>query len=396
MSQGSRPSSLYLVGSLFFFILSFVGMGLAPWLNLLPTAPPREGDPYTYGPNAAQVRRGRQIYIREGCWHCHSQFVRPIGNEESRYGPVSEARESAYDVPQLFGTRRIGPDLAREAGRRPDDWHYAHLFDPRHTVPKSVMPNYPWLFRRDRDGKPVPTAEGEALVAYLQQLGFLKAAEIQSLIYPAVRLVEGAPASSPEFDRRGTQLFERHCVGCHGRAADGQGAARAFLEPPAENLTGVRMLPEEAYRILAGGVRGSSMPSWRELSHYDLWALAHHVVSRYRGEVGVRAVEDVPAAPPATPERLEAGRAAFVENCAACHGAAGRGDGPAAPALLPPAPNFERYNPAVRYAFQVITRGYGSAMPPWGHLSEEVRWNLALYIHSLWKGAPQATAGATR
>ncbi len=396
MAQGTRASGIYLIGSLLFFMLSFVGMGLAPWTTLRHTIPKGGLNPYRDGEDAPKLRRGRAIYIREGCWHCHSQFVRPIGNEESRYGPVSEARESQYDVPQLFGTRRIGPDLAREAGRRPDDWHYAHLYNPRNVVPRSVMPAYPWLFRNDpsQPGRPQPTADGEALVAYLEQIGRLKAEEIQALVYPSVRMVEGAPASTPEFDRRGAQLFERHCIGCHGTQADGRGPAEPFLMPPAANLTAVRIVPEEAYRILAGGVRGSAMPSWRELSHYDLWALAHHVTSFYGGEDRVHAVESVPAAPPATAARLAAGERAYAENCVACHGPQGRGDGPAATALLPPPPNFERYSPSVRYAFKIITEGYGTTMPPWGHLPEDTRWGLALYIHSLWKGEPVASAGA--
>jgi cbb3-type cytochrome oxidase cytochrome c subunit len=391
MAQGLRSSAAFLIGSLFFFLLSFAGMGLAPWTTLRNVIPRGGASPY----DDPKVKRGREVYIREACWHCHSQFVRPIGNEDSRYGPVSETRESGWDVPQLFGTRRIGPDLAREAGRRPDDWHIAHLHDPRFVVPRSVMPAFPWLFGPAAGDSlaPAATADGEALVAYLQQIGNLKADEISALVHPGVDMVEGAPASTPEYDRRGAQLFERHCIGCHGGAADGRGPARRFLNPPPENLTAIRMLPEEGYRILAGGVKGSSMPSWRELSHYDLWALAHRVVRFYRGEDSVRAVEDVPAPPAVTPGRLAAGREAFAGNCAICHGDRGRGDGAAASALLPRPPNFERYRPSVKWSFKVITNGYGRTMPPWGQLPEETRWNLALHVHSLWRGDTSAVAG---
>jgi mono/diheme cytochrome c family protein len=388
MANGGRGSSIFLIGSLAFFLLSFIGMGLGPWTTLKRTLVSPGDNPYVVGEDAAKIKRGREIYIREGCWHCHSQFVRPVANEESRYGPVSEARESAWDIPQLFGTRRIGPDLAREAGRRPDDWHYAHLYRPRNVVPESVMPNYPWLFEKAArsDTAPAPTADGVALVTYLQQVGHLKADEIQALVYPQVRLVEGAPLSTPEYDRRGAALFAEHCVGCHGAAADGHGPARPFLLPPPENLTAIHMLPEEAYRILAGGVRGSSMPSWRELSHYDLWALAHFVSGRYRGEDSVRAVQEIASTPIATAQRLAAGRAAYAENCVTCHGDRGRGDGITATVLLPPPPDFARYSPAVRYAFRIITLGNGHVMPGWAQLPEETRWNLALYVHSLWLG----------
>jgi len=90
---------------------------------------------------------GRDVYAKQICWHCHSQFVRPVNDENLRWGPVSQAGESMVDRPHLFGTRRIGPDLAREGLRRIDDWHIAHFYDPRYTVPQSVMPSFPWLFQ---------------------------------------------------------------------------------------------------------------------------------------------------------------------------------------------------------------------------------------------------------
>ena len=75
--------------------------------------------------------RGRRVYLREGCWYCHSQYVRPVTGETRRWGPVSEAGEYAYDVPHLFGTRRIGPDLTRVGLKYGDEWHYAHFWNPR-------------------------------------------------------------------------------------------------------------------------------------------------------------------------------------------------------------------------------------------------------------------------
>lgn len=90
---------------------------------------------------------GRELYISQVCWHCHSQFVRPVNEEDVRWGPVSQPGESVIDVPHLYSTRRIGPDLAREGWRRIDDWHLAHLWDPRATVRDSVMPAFTWLFQ---------------------------------------------------------------------------------------------------------------------------------------------------------------------------------------------------------------------------------------------------------
>jgi len=141
---------------------------------------------------------GRDIYVREGCYGCHSQMIRPFRSETERYGPFSRAGESVYDRPFQFGSRRTGPDLARVGGRYSDDWQRLHLTDPRTVVPESNMPGYPWLNDRQVDpqlitkklkalqllGDPytdeqiagaAAAVEGrtemDAVVAYLQELG---------------------------------------------------------------------------------------------------------------------------------------------------------------------------------------------------------------------------------
>ncbi|MET4693532.1 cytochrome-c oxidase, cbb3-type subunit II [Endozoicomonas lisbonensis] len=141
---------------------------------------------------------GRDIYIREGCVGCHSQMVRPLRAEVERYGHYSVAGESVYEFPFLWGSKRTGPDLARVGGRYSDEWHRAHLYNPRDLVPESIMPAYPWLNESTLDGKltarkmevmkklGVPysdediagaadqvkgSTEMDALVAYLQSLG---------------------------------------------------------------------------------------------------------------------------------------------------------------------------------------------------------------------------------
>ena len=141
---------------------------------------------------------GRDVYVREGCYGCHSQMVRPFRSETERYGPFSTAGESVYDRPFQFGSRRTGPDLARVGGRYSDDWHRLHLEDPRALVPESNMPGYPWLNDNEVDpelitkklkalqtlGDPYTDeqiagaaeavagrTEMDAIVAYLQGLG---------------------------------------------------------------------------------------------------------------------------------------------------------------------------------------------------------------------------------
>jgi hypothetical protein len=113
---------------------------------------------------------GRRVYVGEGCWHCHSQFVRPVSNESQRWGPVAQTIEYQNELqrPVLFGTRRVGPDLSREGGRRSNDWHAVHFFDPASVSTDSPMPRYSWLF----DGSPdKPNKRGLALMVYVQWLG---------------------------------------------------------------------------------------------------------------------------------------------------------------------------------------------------------------------------------
>jgi cytochrome c oxidase cbb3-type subunit 2 len=141
---------------------------------------------------------GREVYIREGCYNCHSQMIRPFRSETERYGAYSLAGESVYDHPFQFGSKRTGPDLARVGGRYSDEWHRVHFMNPRDVVPESNMPGYPWLARNKVDGATIEkkmrtlkvlghpyseeelagaaaAVEGktelEALIAYLQGLG---------------------------------------------------------------------------------------------------------------------------------------------------------------------------------------------------------------------------------
>ena len=117
---------------------------------LAPGDPRREASEDAWRAAFAQaLRDGRDAYIGEGCWHCHSQYVRPVSNESVRFGPVSTWQQdnNVLQRPVMWGTRRVGPDLTYEAGLHADDWHAAHLWDPQSTSPGSVMPRYTWMFR---------------------------------------------------------------------------------------------------------------------------------------------------------------------------------------------------------------------------------------------------------
>ncbi len=147
--------------------------------------------------NALQLA-GRDVYLREGCYNCHSQMIRPMRAETLRYGPYSVAGESVWDHPFQWGSKRTGPDLARVGGRYNDEWHRVHLYNPRDLVPESNMPAYPWLEKAAVSGTTIQAHmralskvgvpyteddiakapemvkgknESEALIAYLQGLG---------------------------------------------------------------------------------------------------------------------------------------------------------------------------------------------------------------------------------
>jgi cytochrome c oxidase cbb3-type subunit 2 len=113
-------------------------------------------------PYPALELAGRDVYVREGCYNCHSQMVRTLRFESERYGHYSLAGESVYDRPFQWGSKRTGPDLARVGGRYSDDWHRVHLLNPRDVVPESNMPSFSWLEKNELDGKEV-TAHMRAL-----------------------------------------------------------------------------------------------------------------------------------------------------------------------------------------------------------------------------------------
>jgi cytochrome c oxidase cbb3-type subunit 2 len=106
-------------------------------------------------PRTALEVAGRDIYIREGCYNCHSQMVRSLAEEVLRYGPAGQASESVWDHPFQWGSKRTGPDLSRVGGRYSDDWQRIHLMNPRDVVPESNMPGYPWLAEAAMDGEEV-------------------------------------------------------------------------------------------------------------------------------------------------------------------------------------------------------------------------------------------------
>ncbi len=185
---------IFLVAGIGFFVLAFIVSGVvtvqavsdvpyttldeisqdvSPYFTALAQQYPEQFDQYyPGGPTPENYREalnlGRNTYIAEACWHCHSQQVRPVANEDVRFGPVSSYQEQQHELmkPQLMGTRRVGPDLSRESGFRSNDWHAAHFYNPRSVAPTSVMPSYTWFFDDTQ-----PNKKGLAMITYMQWLG---------------------------------------------------------------------------------------------------------------------------------------------------------------------------------------------------------------------------------
>ncbi len=195
LSHEKIETNNFLMIVLILVVLLFGGLvEIVPLFFQKSTTEPVPGlKPYT----ALQVA-GRDIYVREGCYNCHSQMIRPFRAETLRYGPYSVAGEFVYDHPFQWGSKRTGPDLARVGGKYSDDWHRIHLINPRDVVPESNMPAYPWLEKTAVEGASLPAhmnglrklgapysdeeiakatldvqgkTELDALIAYLQGMG---------------------------------------------------------------------------------------------------------------------------------------------------------------------------------------------------------------------------------
>lgn len=313
-------------------------------------------------------RLGRVVYIREGCWYCHSQYVRPVTGEDLRWGPVSEAGEYAFDLPHLFSTRRIGPDLTRVGLKYGDDWHYAHHWDPRLVVPDSIMPSFRWLFAR----LPVPVTSGsgglalepiEALRPY-----FTMNAERPIPLYPsATGLTFVTPPPAGQWPLDGTPVIDLSPFG-----PDPPTLAEVTLVIP-----GLEMIGLVRYIQKLGTNRGA----WREVFDPQ--------------RVGVTAGRIPPSH-----DLLVLGRQVYQTRCVGCHGAAGDGNGPAATFLFPRPRDFTlgvfkfRTTPSGSLPtdgdlYRTVTHGVRwTAMPTWHELSEKERLAVVAFIKTLserWK-----------
>lgn len=311
---------------------------------------------------------GRAVYIREGCWYCHSQYVRPVTGEDLRWGPVSEAGEYAYDRPHLFSTRRIGPDLTRVGLKYGDDWHYAHHWDPRLVVPESIMPSFRWLYTQLR----VPLKkEGDGLVLEASPaLGqwFTVKAERPIRLYPnetGLTFVPPGPEGAGPLD--GNPVID----------------LTGFKEkPPA--LTAVTLV--RPTQEMVGLVRyiqklGTNRGAWREVFEPQ--------------NVGISGMTI-----PSGPDLVALGREVYQSRCVGCHGVKGDGNGVAATFLQPRPRDFTvgvfkfRTTPSGSLPtdgdlYRTVTRGVRwTAMPTWHELPDKERLAAVAFIKTFstrWK-----------
>lgn len=340
--------------------------------------------------------RGRAIYAREGCAYCHTQQIRYTAADIARFGAPTLAWETRFDRPHLWGTRRIGPDLARAGGTRTIDWHYAHLFAPRTVVPLSIMPSYAALFD---DSPNRPRQEARDLVAYLETLGrarelawpegdaLARAAAAHDHYtdmafttdvlnaHPArSRARGGAPTlAAAAADARARTLWLDHCAGCHGADGRGDGTASAWLRPPPPNLAVREFSTAYLADALWNGVAGTAMPAWRDQPLDNLAALA----------AVVRDFAEAPAEPPSA-AALTLGAGVYASHCAECHGSDGAGDGFAAKELPIAPTDFRGRRASLAENVRVLTTGIeGTSMAPWtGRLSGEELVAVAHYVRS--------------
>lgn len=363
----NRIEPVILVAALGFYALAMTSQGVIPYLEKSLTRPETvtnvDGKVVATPHRTELENLGRKVYIREGCWYCHSQFVRPVNRDTDKWGPVSQAGEFIYDVPQMFGTRRIGPDLSREGNRRSDEWHYAHHWDPRSVEPESMMPAYSWLFAEY-------SAHDRAVKAFIETYdknhdGRVTKSELDAL--------PQKPANFAELD-----VWPVNADGTHG---DGIIDMHDYGPVPTEEMAGV-----EAYLQKIGTVIGD----WRT---WEAWPAIHR-------------------SPTNEPLALREGRGKiiFEEKCAGCHGTYGNGRLTAdvgtstnfntAYHFLNPQPRdfttaaFKSRTtpsgalPTDEDIFRTITRGVrkGQIMPAWGNaadghiLPEQDRWDLVDYV----------------
>ena len=374
-----------------------------------------------------EQQKGRESYGKQVCFHCHSQFVRPVNEEDKRFGPVSQTGEYAWDLPHYFGTRRTGPDLHREGGLRTDDWHLAHLYNPRFTVPLSVMPGFTWLFRDNpaagdvREALSLLDTNGDGVIS--TKIGDDGGAPPEALAERVRRarvLVENQDPLT-RIDRRGVRPVGKGVVDSYAFTEEAEAGDGLVTDYDGGEL------PDDEARALVTYLQrlGTTIGMWRKpvlagtpprTSPFDdasprprmsdaMRVHGFHASDAKRVEEAVKAraayakaVAAWDAENPLLAQRIGKGRELYQRHCVGCHGEEGRGNGPAARFLLVRPRDFTlgkfkfRSTPVGTLPldgdlYRALFRGLpGSSMPSWRELADEQLWLLVDYVKSLYEG----------
>jgi len=277
--------STLVIGAAAAFVAVVFGVVVLPYVTFQPKVAPGVR-PYT-----TRELVGRAVYLREGCWYCHSQFVRQQDRDQ---GPLAEAGQYVYDSPAALGTERTGPDLSNEGGKFPDEWHEIHISHPRSVRPGSIMPDFAYLMDRypvDANGHRFKyfdakyqtwrdATDMDCLVLYIQSLGRRNAVtkETQPDVPWEYRFVldphsnkyvpRTEPTAIPYATRQIIQaegMFDQFCSPCHGLSGRGDGYAGRDMWVPPANFT----LPKYAnyteakwFWRISEGIPGAQMPRW--------------------------------------------------------------------------------------------------------------------------------------
>jgi cbb3-type cytochrome oxidase cytochrome c subunit/cytochrome c5 len=387
------------VGGFGFFAMSVLLLGVWPGRTLEEQI--RQTSPAHPLVLSASEQRGRKIYAREGCAYCHTQQIRYLKRDVDRFGKATLAWETIFDYPQLWGTRRIGPDLSREGAVRSADWQWAHLYSPQNVVRDSVMPAFPWLF----DGAPDrPRQEAQDLLAYLETLGrdrelagpegdahasaahdlsdderefAFGAGPLNASAAMARRKGKYPMLAASQDLARGELLYARNCANCHGARGAGDGVAAPGLHPRPANFTEHQYAMDRLSQALWNGVAGTAMAGWRDVPAADLAAMASVVRGFHVGQAEPELPRDV----------LELGAHVYAEHCAQCHGEQGASDGSAAD-QFPIAPaNFQTQRPSIAASLRALRNGVeGTPMAPWSdQLSEGELSAVAYFVRGFYR-----------
>lgn len=288
-----------------------IGSLLVFWASIsimvvIPAASIKEKPSDIWRPYTSAELSGQQLYIKNGCSYCHSQYIRTIDWDLGASRIAQPGDYYAVNAP-ILGTERTGPDLSQEGGEHPDDWHKAHFTNPRFTSPVSVMPSWEFLGNQNI----------EKLISYMQAEGGKLADSRMSRQYHwktlAITAYEQGPDKNIEWLHstvplpwraipnpypatqeallRGKKVYQQFCIGCHGNIGDGQGPAMTYTKPPPLNFTSLkRHLVENKYvggifyYQVMNGITGTAMPYFkRALESEKIWDVSNYVAVNFIG-----------------------------------------------------------------------------------------------------------------